>query len=125
MELYLGQELEPALQEQEQGPALAFQRMEPPLAPITQQPDQVVSLCAKDNKNHITVNYHFHNLRVQLSIAGSGGRLEDTRGTPTPASEGICAVLEQTHTINMQTRFIWLFKFILLIIPDITWSASF
>lgn len=70
--------------------------MEPPLAPTRQQPDQVVSLCAKDKilKNHITVNYHFHNLRVQLSIAGSGGRLEDTRGTPTPATEGICAVLE-------------------------------
>lgn len=53
MELYLGQELEPALQEQEQGPALAFQRMEPPLAPTRQQPDQVVSLCAKDKKKII------------------------------------------------------------------------
>lgn len=52
MELYLGQELEPALQEQEQGPALVFQRMEPPLAPTRQQPDQVVSLCAKDKKSY-------------------------------------------------------------------------
>lgn len=42
MELYLGQEQEPALQEQEQGLDLGFQRMEPPLAAVQgQQPDPV------------------------------------------------------------------------------------